>query len=98
MSHRVVYRSIEVTEDFAASSRRPETLLKNRKHNKAKSKPITRKADALPTNVQDLQEMIETDNVVFAEFIVEGEENVFPMIPPAAGVKQMMTDPTGGLA
>jgi transposase len=32
--------------------------LKNRKHKHAKNKPTPRKADALPTNVQDLQAMV----------------------------------------
>lgn len=34
--------------------------LKHRHHKHNKSKPVTRKADVLPTNVQDLQEMIKT--------------------------------------
>jgi acetolactate synthase-1/2/3 large subunit len=41
-----------------------------------------------------LERMLETENVVFAEFLVEEEENVFPMIPAGAGVRQMM----GGMA
>jgi len=41
-----------------------------------------------------LKKMIETDGPVFAEFQVEEEENVFPMIPAGAGVRQMM----GGMA
>ena len=41
-----------------------------------------------------LQKMLETDRVCFAEFFVEDEENVFPMIPAGAGVRQMM----GGMA
>ncbi|MFP4380269.1 MAG: biosynthetic-type acetolactate synthase large subunit [Candidatus Sumerlaeia bacterium] len=41
-----------------------------------------------------LEKMLETKGVVFAEFIVEAEENVYPMIPAGAGVQQMM----GGMA
>jgi acetolactate synthase-1/2/3 large subunit len=41
-----------------------------------------------------LERMLASDKVVFAEFIVEETENVFPMIPAGAGVKQMM----GGMA
>lgn len=41
-----------------------------------------------------LQKMLDSDTVVVAEFMVEEEENVFPMIPAGAGVRQMM----GGMA
>jgi len=41
-----------------------------------------------------LEKMLATDRVCFAEFMVEDEENVFPMIPAGAGVRQMM----GGMA
>jgi acetolactate synthase-1/2/3 large subunit len=41
-----------------------------------------------------LRKMLDTPGVVFAEFIVEAEENVYPMIPAGAGVQQMM----GGMA
>jgi acetolactate synthase-1/2/3 large subunit len=41
-----------------------------------------------------LQKMLETDGTVVAEFLVEEEENVFPMIPVGKGVRHMM----GGLA
>lgn len=50
----------------------------------------TRVDEVLPT----LQKMVETPGPVFAEFIVESEENVYPMIPAGAGVRQMM----GGMA
>ncbi|HPS01918.1 MAG TPA: biosynthetic-type acetolactate synthase large subunit [Candidatus Sumerlaeota bacterium] len=41
-----------------------------------------------------LERMLACDKVVFAEFIVEETENVFPMIPAGAGIRQMM----GGMA
>ncbi|MBN1868142.1 biosynthetic-type acetolactate synthase large subunit [Candidatus Sumerlaeota bacterium] len=50
----------------------------------------TRPDEVRPT----LEKMIATRNVVIAEFLVEEEENVFPMIPAGAGVRQMM----GGMA
>ena len=37
-----------------------------------------------------LRKMLDTDNLVLAEFMVETDENVFPMIPAGAGVRQMM--------
>jgi len=40
-----------------------------------------------------LEAMLACDKPVFAEFIVETEENVFPMIPAGGGVQQML----GGL-
>lgn len=49
-----------------------------------------KKDEVIPT----LEKALATDGVVFAEFIVEDEENVYPMIPAGAGVQQMI----GGMA
>jgi acetolactate synthase-1/2/3 large subunit len=40
------------------------------------------------------EEMMSSKTVVFAEFVVTEDENVYPMIPAGAGVRQMM----GGMA
>jgi acetolactate synthase-1/2/3 large subunit len=49
----------------------------------------------LPQEVRPtLERMVATEGVVLAEFVVEEEENVYPMIPAGQGVRQMM----GGIA
>jgi acetolactate synthase-1/2/3 large subunit len=51
---------------------------------------VTKKAEVIPA----LRKALRTPRTVFVECIVEKEENVFPMIPAGASVRQMM----GGMA
>lgn len=51
---------------------------------------VTKKAEVIPA----LRKALRTPKTVFVECIVEKEENVFPMIPAGASVRQMM----GGMA
>ncbi|RJP59910.1 MAG: biosynthetic-type acetolactate synthase large subunit [Candidatus Auribacter fodinae] len=48
---------------------------------------ITKKADVEPA----LREAIKTKNVVVMDFVVSREENVFPMVPANASLKQMIS-------
>ena len=56
----------------------------------AKGMRITRKEDVVPA----LKEAFATDNVVVMDFVVEPEENVFPMVPAGEALNRMM----GGMA
>jgi acetolactate synthase-1/2/3 large subunit len=51
---------------------------------------VTSKEDVKPA----LQRALETDNTVFIDFHVEEEENVYPMVPPAEAINNIL----GGLA
>jgi acetolactate synthase-1/2/3 large subunit len=52
---------------------------------------ITKKAEVRPA----IQKALATDNVVFLDFHVEEEENVFPMVPAGEAINKMLE---GGLA
>ncbi len=47
---------------------------------------VTKKADVRPA----IEEAIKTDNVVFLDFHVEQEENVFPMVPAGEAINKMI--------
>ena len=47
---------------------------------------ITKKEDVRPA----LKKAIETDNVVMMDFVVEEEENVFPMVPAGEAINKMI--------
>jgi len=51
---------------------------------------VTKKSEVKPA----LQKAIETDNVVFIDFRIEPEENVFPMVPAGEAINKII----GGLA
>jgi len=52
----------------------------------AKGMRITRKEDVAGA----IQEALATDNVVVMDFVVEPEENVFPMVPAGEAINRMM--------
>ncbi len=52
----------------------------------AKGMRIKKKEDVIPA----LKEAIATDNVVVMDFIVEPEENVFPMVPAGEAINRML--------
>lgn len=47
---------------------------------------VTKKHEVAPA----IQKAIETDNVVFLDFIVEEEENVLPMVPAGEAINKMI--------
>jgi len=47
---------------------------------------VTKKEDVRKA----LQKTIKTDNTVFAEFIIEPEENVWPMVPTGQAINNMI--------
>jgi acetolactate synthase-1/2/3 large subunit len=47
---------------------------------------VTKKEEVRPA----LEKAIATDNVVFIDFRVEPEENVFPMVPAGEAINSMM--------
>jgi len=51
---------------------------------------VSRKEEVKPA----LQRAIETDNTVFIDFLIEEEENVFPMVPAGEAINNIL----GGLA
>jgi acetolactate synthase-1/2/3 large subunit len=51
---------------------------------------VTREEEVRPA----LEKAISTDNVVFIDFVVEPEENVFPMVPAGEAINRII----GGLA
>ncbi len=53
----------------------------------AKGMRVTRKEDVVPA----LKEAFATDNVVVMDFIVEPEENVFPMVPAGEAINRMLS-------
>jgi acetolactate synthase-1/2/3 large subunit len=52
----------------------------------AKGLRVTKKEDVVPA----LKEALATDNVVMIDFVVEPEENVFPMVPAGEALNRMM--------
>ena len=56
----------------------------------AKGLRVTRKEDVVPA----IKEALATDNVVMIDFVVESEENVFPMVPAGEALNRML----GGMA
>jgi acetolactate synthase-1/2/3 large subunit len=52
---------------------------------------VTKKSEVRPA----IEKAIKTDNVVFIDFRVEAEENVFPMVPAGEAINKMLD---GGLA
>lgn len=56
----------------------------------AKGLRVTRKEDVVPA----IKEALATDNVVMIDFVVEPEENVFPMVPAGEALNRML----GGMA
>lgn len=52
----------------------------------AKGMRITKKEDVVPA----LKEALATDNVVMMDFVVEPEENVFPMVPAGEAINRML--------
>ena len=56
----------------------------------AKGLRVTRKDEVAPA----IKEALATDNVVMIDFVVEPEENVFPMVPAGEALNRML----GGMA
>ena len=56
----------------------------------AKGLRVTRKEEVVPA----IKEALATDNVVMIDFVVEPEENVFPMVPAGEALNRML----GGMA
>jgi len=50
---------------------------------------VTRKADVVPA----LERAMAHDGSYLVEFVVEAEENVFPMVPPGASLEEILLDP-----
>jgi len=52
----------------------------------AKGIRITRKEDVVPA----IKEALATDNVVVMDFVVEPEENVYPMVPAGEAINRIL--------
>jgi len=50
---------------------------------------VTRKEDVEPA----IEKAMEEDGPFLIDFIVEPEENVYPMVPPGAAITEMMEEP-----